>query len=157
MNLACRAIALSAALFAGSYAAYSAYAASPAATAAVNARKANYKEIGGAFKTINDEVKSGAPDMNSVRPLARDLAGRAALQLRNFPRGSGPESGLKTRAKPEIWSDNATFVKLQNDMVSAANALNAAAAKGDVAGLTAARTTLGGICKSCHDRFRTPE
>jgi cytochrome c556 len=42
-------------------------------------------------------------------------------------------------------------------MVSAANALNAAAAKGDVAGLTAARTTLGGICKSCHDRFRTPE
>lgn len=141
------------ALCAGSYAAY---AASPAATNAVNARKANYKEIGGAFKTINDELKSGAPDMNTVRPLARDIATRSALQLKNFPRGSGPESGVKTRAKAEIWTDNATFVKLQNDMVSSANLLSAAAIKGDVNGMSSARTALGATCKSCHDRFRVP-
>ncbi len=157
MTFGFRAVAaLSMTLFAGSYAAYSAYAASPAATNAVNARKANYKEIGGAFKTINDEIKSGAPDMNTVRPLARDVASRSALQLKNFPRGSGPESGLKTRAKAEIWKDSATFTKLQNDMVGAANQLAAAAAKGDVAAMTSARNTLGGTCKSCHDRFRVP-
>lgn len=154
MKAELRGIALSIGLFASSYAAY---AASPAATAAVNARKANFKEIGGAFKSINDELKSGAPDLNTVRPLARDLAARSASQLKNFPKGSGPESGLKTRAMAEVWKDWAGFSKLQNDMVRAANTLNASAIKGDVTGMTAARTVLGGTCKSCHDRFRTPQ
>jgi cytochrome c556 len=138
----------------GMLASYAAYAASPAVTDAVKARQASLKEIGGAFKNINDELKSGSPDMNSVKPLARDIAARTALLPKYFPKGSGPESGLKTRAKPDIWKDNAAFVKLQGDMTSAARALDAAAASGNVAGLTAARNSLGATCKSCHDRFR---
>ena len=138
----------------GMVASYTAYAASPAITNAVKARQASYKEIGGGFKAINDELKSGSPDMNSVRPLARDLASRAALLPKYFPRGSGPESGVKTRAKAEIWKDNAAFAKLQNDMISATRALDAAAASGNTAALGSARSTLGGLCKSCHDRFR---
>lgn len=129
-------------------------AASPAITAAIAARKANYKEIGGAFKTINDEIKSGSPDFNSVRPLARDIANRSALQLKHFPKGSGPESGVKTRAKAAIWKDYASFTKLQKDMVTSATALNAAATARDVAALAKARTALGATCKSCHDKFR---
>ena len=138
----------------GLAASYAAYAATPAVTNAIKARQASYKEIGGAFKSINDEIKSGSPDMNSVRPLARDIATRAALLPKYFPKGSGPESGVKTRAKAEIWKDNATFVKLQGDMITAAKALDAAAASGNVGGLTSARNSLGGTCKSCHDRFR---
>lgn len=153
-NLKKTSILMGISLLAGSYAAV---AASPAITAAVKARKANYKEIGGAFKTINDEIKSGAPDMNTVRPLARDLAARSLQQLKYFPRGSGPESGLKTRAKAVIWSDSTAFVKLQKNMVVSANALNAAAIKGNVAAITSARTVLGANCKACHDRFREPE
>ncbi|WP_375198051.1 c-type cytochrome [Sphingobium sp.] len=141
----------------GMVASYAAYAAAPAVTNAVKARQASYKEIGGAFKSINDELKSGSPDMNSVKPLARDIAARAVLLPKYFPKGSGPESGLKTRAKPEIWKDNATFVKLQGDMITAARALDMAAASGNVAGLGSARTALGGACKSCHDRFRTEQ
>jgi cytochrome c556 len=116
-------------------------AAAPTISAAIAARKANFKEIGGAFKTINDEIKSGAPDVNTVRPLARDIASRSALQLKNFPRGSGPESGVKTRAKAAIWSDQAGFNKLQNDMVASAST----------------RAALGATCKNCHDRFREEE
>lgn len=138
----------------GLAASYAAYAATPAVTNAIKARQASYKEIGGAFKSINDELKSGSPDMNSVRPLARDIATRAALLPKYFPKGSGSESGIKTRAKPEIWKDNAAFVKLQGDMITASKALDAAAASGNVAALGAARTSLGGTCKSCHDRFR---
>lgn len=122
--------------------------------AAVNARKANFKEIGGAFKTINDEVKSGSPDMNSVRPAAKDLASRAAQQVKFFPRGSGPQPGLKTRAKAEIWSQMAVFTRLQSEMTAAASALNSAAQANDLAGMTRARASLGETCKSCHDRFR---
>ena len=135
-------------------AATTAWAASPAITTAVSARRANFKEIGGAFKSVNDEIKSGSPDFNAVRPLARDIAARSAQLSKYFPRGSGPESGAKTRAKAAIWSDYATFSKLQADMVASANALNAAAQRGDTAGLASARTTLGGACKACHDRFR---
>ena len=131
-----------------------AYAATPAIVAAITARKANYKEIGGDFKTISDEIKTGAPDLATVRPAAKDLVTRAAGQLKYFPKGSGPESGEKTRAKAEIWTDQATFAKLQNDMVGAAGKLQAATVSGDLAGLTAARTALGGACKACHEKFR---
>lgn len=129
-------------------------AASPAITAAVAARKANYKEIGGAFKTVNDEIRSGAPDWNTVRPAARDIAARAALQIKYFPNGSGPESGAKTRAKAAIWKDFATFSKLQKDMITAANSLNSAATARNGPALTAARDALGATCKSCHAKFR---
>lgn len=129
-------------------------AAAPNIAGAVKARQASYKEIGGAFKTINDEVKTGAPDMATVRPLARDLAARAARTLAYFPRGSGPESGLKTRAKAQIWAEQAKFASIQRQMIAAAKALDAAAAAGDLAKMRAARDTLGGTCKSCHDRYR---
>lgn len=132
-------------------------AAAPAISAAIAARKANFKEIGGAFKTINDEIKSGAPDVNTVRPLARDIASRSAFQLKNFPRGSGPESGIKTRAKSAIWSDQAAFNRLQNDMVAAARAMDAAASGGNMTALVSARGALGATCKTCHDRFREEE
>ena len=131
-----------------------AQAASPAATAAIKARKANYKEIGGAFKTINDEVKTGTPDLATIRPLARDIAARAAGQMKWFPKGSGPESGEKTRAKPAIWSDMAGFNTAHTAFLTAANGLNTAIASGNPASIAQAQKTLGGTCKSCHDRFR---
>jgi cytochrome c556 len=132
-------------------------AAAPAISAAIANRQANYKEIGGGFKAINDEIKTGSPDMNSLRPLARDIAARAAATLKYFPRGSGPESGIKTRAKPEIWKNQAEFVDIQQKMIAAANSLNSAAAAGNLADLTMARNALGGTCRTCHDRFRVPE
>jgi Cytochrome c556 len=125
--------------------------------AAVAARKANYKEIGGAFKSINDELRSGSPDMNSLRPATRDIAQRAQVTLRHFPRNSAPGAGIKTRAKAEIWSNQAAFVKIQNEMIAAAKALDVAAGANDVAAIKKARDTLGGTCKSCHDRFREPD
>ena len=135
---------------------YGALAAAPNIVAAVQARQANYKEIGGSFKAINDELKSGSPDMNTVRPAARDIASRAAHTLKFFPRGSGPESGLKTRAKADIWANQAEFVRVQQEMISSANALNTAAMAGDVGRMQSARGVLGGTCKTCHDRFRAP-
>jgi cytochrome c556 len=137
--------------------AWVAEAAAPNIIAAVNARKANYKEIGGAFKTINDEIKTGSPDLNTIRPLAKDIFTRASGQLKYFPQGSGPQVGVKTRAKAAIWSDQAGFKQAHGDMVAAASALQDAASRGDIAALTAARTKLGATCKTCHDKYREAE
>ena len=133
------------------------YAASPAVSAAVSARQAAFKEIGGAFKTVNDEIKSGRPDWNTVRSSARNLETRATAVVRYFPRGSGPQAGVRTRALPAIWTDAATFTRLQTEFAANARALSAAAAAGNATDLAAARTALGGSCKACHDRFRAPE
>ncbi len=133
------------------------YAASPAVTAAVSARQAAFKEIGGAFKTINDEIKSGRPDWTTVRSSARNLEARATAVGGHFPRGSGPQAGVRTRALPAIWTDNATFTRLQTEFAGNARALSAAAAAGNAANVAAARAALGANCKACHDRFRAPD
>ena len=133
-----------------------AVAAAPAGSSAIAARKANFKEIGGSFKAINDEIKSGAPDLNSLRPSARDLASRATASLKHFPKGSGPQAG-KTRAKAILWTQYAEFTQLQKQLVAQTAALSAAAAGGKVAELAAASKLVGATCKSCHDKFRETE
>lgn len=134
-----------------------AFAATPAIVSAIKARQANFKEIGGDFKAVNDEIKSGAPNFAAVRTAAHDLNQRAGGQAKYFVRGSGPESGEKTRALAVIWSDNAAFARANDDFVRAAAGLDAAAQKGDVAALVAARATLGAACKACHDKYRAKE
>ena len=134
--------------------AVAALAATPAAIAAIKARQANFKEIGGAFKGINDEIKTGSPNWSAVRTAAHELSTRASGQARYFVRGSGPESGEKTRALPVIWTDAAGFAKANADFVRAAAALDGAAQRGDAAALAGARTALGGACKGCHDKYR---
>lgn len=134
-----------------------AYAATPAIVSAIKARQANFKEIGGDFKAVSDEIKSGAPNLSAVRSAAHDLNQRAGGQLKYFLRGSGPESGVTTRALPAIWSDGAEFAKRNGDFVRAAADLDSAAQKGDVARLVAARSALGMICKGCHEKYRAEE
>lgn len=121
---------------------------------AIAARKANYKEIGGAFKTISDEIKTGAPDLNTIGPMAQEIYTRAGDQLKYFPSGSGMESGEKTRAKAEIWRDLATFTASHEKFVAAAERLVAAGRAADVAAIKTRYGELGATCKDCHDRFR---
>jgi cytochrome c556 len=127
-------------------------AATPAQT--ISLRKGNFKEIGGSFKTINDEIKSGSPNLAVVRPAARDIAARARATVNLFPRGTGAESGVTTRALPAIWANASQFVQAQRNFIAAADALNAAATSGNAANLSAAAKALGATCKSCHEQFR---
>ena len=67
--------------------------------------------------------------------------------------GEGTDKG-DTRAKPEIWSDNAKFKeaseKMQGEMVK----LSAAARTGNIDAIKTAAGAVGGACKGCHDAFR---
>lgn len=117
-------------------------------------RKGNFKEIGGAFKTVNDELRASSPDMNSLRPAAQDLATRARQSVGHFPKGTGPEAGVPTRALPAIWRDTAGFKAVQNQFVASADKLNAAVKARNAAAMEAARRDLGASCKTCHTKFR---
>ena len=137
--------------------ALSAIAATAEISDAIKSRRANYKEIGGAFKTLNDEIKSGAPSIDTIQPLARDLLKRGSMQMNFFPAGSGPESGEKTRAKAAVWSEQRDFRRIHEDFIESAQKLNQAIDAGDLAAITSAQKSLGATCKSCHERYREPD
>jgi cytochrome c556 len=126
-------------------------------TGAIKSRKANYKEIGGAFKTLNDEIKTGAPSIDTIQPLAKDLLKRGSMQMDFFPIGSGPDSGEKTRAKPAIWTEQENFRKIHEEFLQFAQKLDRAIDAGDLAAIASAQKSLGATCKSCHDRYREPD
>ena len=76
----------------------------------IRMRQANYKQMGGAMKGISDQLPATAPALaRDPAATRRLLAGHGPQVLRWFPHGSGAEAGVRTRAKPEIWSDPRGF------------------------------------------------
>jgi len=73
------------------------------------------------------------------------------LPLAGFVPGS--DKG-ETRAKPEIWTDQAKFHATGEKLNADAIKLLAAAKSGSLDNVKAAVGAVGGDCKSCHDAFR---
>jgi cytochrome c556 len=121
------------------------------------ARRANFKEIGGSFQAINRELKSDAPDLARIRTEAAALAARAEQLPTWFPIGSGPDVVAATRAKQEIWTDSAGFRRAHETLLERARRLSQEAEGGDLAAIQAAGQALGGACGGCHQAFRGPE
>ena len=123
----------------------------------IRTRQANYKQIGKAMKAIGDELKGDAPSLPAIQANADRIAGFAPQILGWFPAGSGPEAGLKTRAKPEIWSDQQGFGSAAAGLITASERFRALARAGDLEAVRAALPQVQKACKQCHDRFRAPE
>ena len=69
--------------------------------------------------------------------------------------GEGTDQGGNTKAKPEIWSDNAKFKDAAEKMQAEVVKLAAAAKTGKLDDLKTAVSATGGTCKNCHDNFRS--
>ncbi|TMJ19393.1 MAG: cytochrome c [Alphaproteobacteria bacterium] len=123
----------------------------------IRMRQANYKQMGGAMKGINDQLRSGAPSIDAIRAGSRTIVGHAPNVLRWFPRGTGAESGVRTRARPEIWSDHSGFTHAGAALLVAARNLDAVARRGDVDAVRAAVPAVARACSNCHDSYRAPE
>lgn len=128
----------------------------PAAKAVV-ARHHNFKQLGGAFKAIFDEIKKDSPDKAVISTNARKMNALASQEASWFPKGTGPEAGVKTDAKPEIWSDPQGFAAAVKKLQGETAKLQQVSAAGDMAAIKAQVQATGGACKSCHDKFRVPD
>jgi cytochrome c556 len=129
----------------------------PAAGDTIRMRQANYKQMGGAMHAITEQLRSESPSIDAIRASSRTIVGHASNVLRWFPRGTGVEAGVPTRARPEIWSDHAGFTRAGAGLLVAARNLDAAARGGD---LEAIRTAVPGVshaCSTCHDSYRAPQ
>jgi cytochrome c556 len=67
--------------------------------------------------------------------------------------GEGTET-QDTKAKPEVWKQNAKFKELADKLQSESVKLVAATKTGKEDAFKAAFTTTAGTCKSCHDDFK---
>lgn len=123
----------------------------------VATRIAGFREVGAAFKNINDELRSSTPQTYVVQISARQIRDYARQHYGWFPAGSGPKPGVKTAARPEIWSQPAAFKAAQDGFARQANAFATAATSGDVAKMRAQAKALGQTCSACHRSFRIEE
>jgi cytochrome c556 len=67
--------------------------------------------------------------------------------------GEGTDVG-ETKAKPEIWKQNAKFKEASEKFQAEATKLAAAAKSGKEDTFKTAFSATAGTCKSCHDDFR---
>lgn len=150
-----------------------------AGQAAVEKRLNIYREIGAANKNMRDELAIPMPDAAKIKASAEEIVLNMKGMPTWFPEGSGrPEDNLqgfdkikamfgfgpqkpksfnpmRTRAKPEVWSEKAELDAIfTNKMVPAANKMVEVAAGGDIAAIKVQLEELGKVCTECHTKFR---
>ena len=126
--------------------------------AAAKARHDHFKQMGRAFKGINDQLKTDAPDMGVVKANAATVKALSVQLPSWFPAGSGPQNGVKTEAKAEAWTDVAGFAKAAEAYRTEAARLDMVAnGPADLAALKGQFRATGGTCKGCHDKYRVPD
>jgi len=127
------------------------------AASVIQARQAHYKQIGAASKGIHDELGKPAPSAAVIQGFAKTIDTLAPQIPSWFPAGSGPEAGVKTAAKPEIWTDAAGFSKVASALATEAHHFDDVAQGGNIDAIRAEYTNLGKACFACHSKYRAKE
>lgn len=68
--------------------------------------------------------------------------------------GPGTDKGMTTRAKAEIWNEQAKFKEHNEKLMGATAKLVAAAKTNNLDNLKTAFSATAGACKGCHDAYR---
>ena len=123
----------------------------------IETRQKAMKELGGHMKAINGFVEKGEGDAAMVAEHAVAIAETSKKIPELFPAGTGLADGhgVKTAAKPEIWSNRPGFEQAAMTMGTKAGELADAAKGGDKQTIAAAFGELGkNGCGGCHSNFR---
>jgi len=120
----------------------------------IEVRQKALKEMGAAMKTISDQMKSGAPSLDQIRPAVQTIKTHSTELPTWFPAGTGPETGVKTEALAKIWEDQPTFQAAAQRLAGEAAKLSDVATGEDIAAIGAQVGATGAACKNCHDQFR---
>ncbi|MEL7462898.1 MAG: cytochrome c [Pseudomonadota bacterium] len=115
------------------------------------------KERMDGMKIMADAAKALGAAKAGVIPFSPALARRAAADLKTSAaaaRDQFPEGSLvhPSEASPAIWTDRARFDRILEDLIAAADALDAAAE--DEAAARLAADAVSQTCKDCHGSFR---
>jgi len=125
--------------------------------AQIEARQSNFKDLGGAFKTIRDQLRLSRPDPIAIEQAAQSVYEMSQEHGKWFPKGTGPESGYETDAKPEIWLDPQGFAAANSRFSEEGARLYALAQAKNIDELKKHVPLVGQSCKGCHDKYRLPQ
>ena len=90
-------------------------------------------------------------DATAIAANAAIAESMSKLPWAGFVEGS--DKG-ETRAKPEIWTEQAKFKEGADKMMAEMSKLAVVAKGGDIESIKAAVNAVGGSCKSCHDAYQ---
>jgi len=127
------------------------------ASSVIKERQAHYKQIGADTKGIHDELNKPAPDMAVIQSDAKQVDGLIPQIPSWFPKGTGPEAGVKTGAKPEIWTDPAGFAQAASAAAAEAHKFDSVAQGGNAEAIRAEFLNLGKACFGCHSKYRAKD
>jgi cytochrome c556 len=132
-------------------------AADPSPAEIIKARQEKLKDLGEQMKTIGGQAKSGTLDRAIMGEAAKKAAAYAKDLPNWFPKGTGPEAGVKTAAKPEIWAQPADFQAAAEKLPPEAEKLVEVVANGDTPTIFAQLQATGKTCQGCHKQFRVKD
>jgi cytochrome c556 len=132
-------------------------AAGPTPAEIIKTRQSHLKDMGEQAKAIGGQMKSGTLDKTIMTDAAKKIAAYAHDLPTWFPKGTGPEAGVKTAAKPEIWAQPADFQAAAEKLQPEADKLVEVIATGDAAAIGAQLQATGKTCQGCHKPFRVKE
>jgi cytochrome c556 len=126
-------------------------------SAAIGARQAHMKLLAYNISTLGGMAQGKIDyDAAKAQTAASNLAKLATIDGRStWVAGSDANSAPNTKAKPEIWSNQADFGAKFAALAEATVAMDAAAG-GGLDSLKGAIGALGGACGACHKAYRVP-
>ena len=125
----------------------------PDASDIVKGRQAGMMLSGAAMASIKTAIDAGQPPASqrfSTRALARWSHALPGM----FPVGSGPDAGVASGARAEVWTDRAGFEAKAADYAAAADRLAELAGGDDAAAFSAQWSVVRASCQACHDGYK---
>ena len=120
---------------------------------AIKYRQSAFAIAGHHFSALGAMANNKAPyDAKAAAEHADVLAAVANLPWAAF--GPGTDKGAPTKAKPEIWTEQAKYKEHATKLETESVKLAAAAKTGNLDNLKAAFGEAAKTCKACHDAYR---
>ncbi|MGH6638109.1 MAG: c-type cytochrome [Polaromonas sp.] len=120
---------------------------------AIKYRQSALSVLGTHFGRVGAMANGRVPfDAKVAADNAELVAGMAKLPWAGF--APGTDKGGNTKAKPEIWTEQAKFKESNDKLVAESAKLAVAAKTGNLDALKTAFAATADTCKACHDSFR---
>ena len=120
---------------------------------AIKYRKSTFFVLGQHFTRVANMANGKAPfDAKAAAENAAVVETMSHLAASSFVEGS--DVG-ETRAKADIWKEQAKFNQIAEKFKAETGKLAAAAKTGNLDSIKVAVQATAGTCKSCHDDFRS--
>lgn len=123
---------------------------------AVTTRQAVFKLIDWNFAPVGEMLKNKAKwDKTVVQKAAGRIESLAPMIPEAFTVDTHAKQGITTKARENIWTNQADFKAKADELVKAAQNLGSVAKNGaDDKALRTAAIAVGKACSNCHDNYK---